>query len=249
MDNQRNDFTYRLLVDGGIKEGMRVLDVGCGTGEVSMMLAELIGKSGEIIGFDLSENSLAIARDIAKQKQLSNIRFIYADIACLPYDLGKFDAIVGRRVLMYQKDAVNSVKSLLPFIKSDGVIIFQESDCMAASISTTSMPLHTLVQSWIWDTVAKEGGNIHIGTNLYSIMKQAELKIGQIRGEVILQTHESGSDLAWVTKMMLTRITKFGIATEKEIDLDTLDERLKNELEESNNVFIRDMAFGVWAKL
>lgn len=249
MDNQRNDFTYRLLVDGGIKEGMRVLDVGCGTGDVSMMVAELIGNSGEIIGFDISETSLAAARDGAKQNQLANIRFIHADMACLPYDLGNFDAIVGRRVLMYQKDAVNSIKNLLPFLKPDGLLIFQESDCMAASISTTSMPLHTLVQSWIWDTVAKEGGNIHIGMNLYSIMRQAGLKIGQIRAEAILQTYESGSDLAWVTRMMLKRITEFEIATEEEIDIDTLDKRLQNERETSNSVFIRDMAFGVWAKL
>lgn len=248
MDNQRNDFTYRLLVDGGIKKDMRVLDVGCGTGDVSVMVAELMGKSGEIIGVDISENSLVTARNVVKQNQLSNIQFIHADIARLPYDLGDFDAIVGRRVLMYQKDAVNSIKSLLPFLKPDGILIFQESDCMAASISTTSMPLHTLVQSWIWDTVVKEGGNIHIGMNLYSIMKQAGLKIGQIRAEAILQTYESGSDLAWVTKMMLKRITQLGIATEEEIDIDTLDERLQNEREESNNVFIRDMAFGVWAK-
>lgn len=200
MDNQRNDFTYRLLVDGGINNGMRVLDVGCGTGDVSRMAAKLTGKSGEIIGVDFSEDALVIARNAVKQNQLSNIRFIHADIASLPYDLGVFDAIVGRRVLMYQKDAVNSIKSLLPLLKPDGILIFQESDCVAASICTTSMPLHTLVQSWIWDTVAKEGGNIHIGMNLYSIMKQAGLKIGQIHAEAILQTYESGSDLAWVTK-------------------------------------------------
>ena len=248
MANQRNDFTYRLLADGGIKEGMRILDVGCGTGDVSMMAAELIGNSGEIIGVDISEAALATAREGAKQKHLANLRFIQADLAGLPSDLGNFDAIVGRRILMYQKDAVNSIKSLLPFLKPDGLLIFQESDCLAASVSTASMPLHTLVQSWIWDTVAKEGGNIHIGMNLYAIMKQAGLKIGQIRGEAILQTYESGSDLAWVTKMMLKRIIEADIATEEEIEIDTLEERLQNERAESNSVFIRDMAFGVWAK-
>jgi ubiquinone/menaquinone biosynthesis C-methylase UbiE len=249
MKNQRNDFTYRLLVDGGVKKGMRVLDVGCGSGDVSMMVAELVGKSGEVIGFDVSESAVVTAQGVAQQNQLTNIKFVIADITELPHDLGQFDAIVGRRVLMYQKDAVNSVKSLLPFLKPDGVLIFQESDCMGTAMNTTSMSLHNQVQSWIWNTVAKENGNIHIGSELYSIMKQAGLNIGQIGAEAILQTHESGSDLAWVTKMMLKRITKFGVATEEEIDIDTLDGRLQNERKQSNNLFIRDMAFGVWAKL
>ena len=248
MDNQRNDFTYRLLLDGGIKKGMRVLDVGCGTGDVSMMVAELVGESGEAIGFDISESAVAIAQGVAQQNQLTNIKFIISDITELPYDLGQFDAIVGRRVLMYQKDAVSSVKSLLSFLKPDGLLIFQESDCMGTPNNIKSMPLHCQVQSWIWKTVAKEGGNIHIGSELYSIMKQAGLNICQIRAEAIVQTQESGSDLAWVTEMMLIRITKLGVASEEEIDIDTLDERLQNEIKESNSVFIRDMAFGVWAK-
>ncbi len=41
MINQREDFTYRLLMDAGIKKGFRVLDVGCGSGDVTLLQQKL----------------------------------------------------------------------------------------------------------------------------------------------------------------------------------------------------------------
>lgn len=49
MLDQRKDFTYRLLIDAGIKKGLRILDVGCGSGEVTFLAAEIVGNTGEVI--------------------------------------------------------------------------------------------------------------------------------------------------------------------------------------------------------
>ena len=249
MIDQRNDFTHRLLIDAGIKEGQRVLDVGCGTGDVTFLVAEIVGNAGEVIGFDLNEAALAAARDSAIKSRFSNISFIKAEIGKLPQNLGQFDAIVGRRVLMYQPDAVDSLKSLLPYVKTRGIVVFQESDSMGSFMDTGIMPLHTKAQTWILDTVAKEGGNIHIGMNLYSVFKQAGLTVEQVKAEAILQTQETGSDLAWVVKMMLPRIIQLGVAEAKDIEIDTLEERLDYERHIANTVFVRDMAFGIWGAL
>ncbi|WP_368294566.1 class I SAM-dependent methyltransferase [Dehalobacter sp. TBBPA1] len=249
MIAQRNDFTYRLLMDAGIKKGLRVLDVGCGSGEVTFLAAEIVGSTGEVIGFDSNETAIAAARDSAVKNQFANTKFIIAEIDKLPQDLGRFDAIVGRRVLMYQPDAVFSIKSLLPYLKTKGLVVFQESDSMGSFKDVDLMPLHTQVQTWIWNTVAKEGGNIHMGMNLYSVFKQAGLTISQIRAEAVLQTLETGSDLAWVVQKMLPRIIKLGVINQKEIEIDTLEERLNSERQNANTVFVRDMAFGIWATI
>jgi ubiquinone/menaquinone biosynthesis C-methylase UbiE len=248
MNKLRDEFTQRLLIDCGIEKGMRVLDVGCGSGDVSIMASELVGNSGEVIGFDVSENAIAIARNAVNEKHISIVKFIQSNITKLPDNIGTFDAIIGRRVLMYQRDAVQSIHSLLPYLTSKGKMIFQESDCMLSSFHAGSMPLHTKVQTWTWDTVAKEGGNVHIGRQLYSLMKNSKLKILLIRAEAILHTFESSSDFGWVAKTMAPRMISQNVVTEEEMDTNTLEDRLQLELSESDTPFIRDMAFGICAE-
>jgi ubiquinone/menaquinone biosynthesis C-methylase UbiE len=247
MNELRDEFTNRLLADSGIKKGMRILDLGCGTGDLCIMASELVGDSGEVVGVDISENAITKARNTIEEKRISSVKFICADLAELPVNIGTFDAVIGRRVLMYMSDASQSITGLLPFLKSNGKMIFQESDCMASSFCNQSMPLHTKVQAWIWDTVEKEGGNVYIGRQLYSLMKKAKLNILLTRAEAILHTDETGSDLGWVAKMMVPRMILHGIITKEEIDTDTLEERLRLELKDSGTHFIRDMAFGVCA--
>jgi cyclopropane fatty-acyl-phospholipid synthase-like methyltransferase len=212
------------------------------------MASELAGDDGEVVGLDISANALDAAKNTMEEKHISTVRFIRADITELPDSIGIFDAIIGRRVLMYLSDAARVINNLLPHLTASGKMIFQESDCMASSFCPQSMPLHMKVQTWIWDTVAKEGGDISIGRRLYSLMKNAKLRILQIRAEAILHTYESGSDLGWVAKMMAPRMTSRGVVTPGEMDADTLEDRLRLELKKSGVPFIRDMAFGVCAE-
>ncbi|MDR1482811.1 MAG: class I SAM-dependent methyltransferase, partial [Synergistaceae bacterium] len=218
MDNLRDEFFHRLLIDSGIRKGLRVLDVGCGAGDLSVMASELVGDDGEVVGFDISQDALAAAKKAVGERCLSMVTFILADIAKLPDNLGVFDLIIGRRVLMYQRDTAQSIGSLRLFLSKDGKMVFQESDRIAASLGSPMLPLHTKVQNWIWDTVAKEGGNTHIGMQLYSEMKNAGLRISSLRAEAILHTHESGSDLGWVAKMMASRMFRQSIVTVNELD-------------------------------
>jgi SAM-dependent methyltransferase len=244
----RNDFIQRLLDDCGIEEGMRILDVGCGSGELSIMASELVGTCGEVVGLDISESTLALARKAATERHVPTLRFVQADIAELPENIGTFDMIIGRRVLMYLGDAAESIDVLLSHVAAKGKLVFQESDCMAVSPLADSLPLHARVQDWIWDTVTKEGGNIYIGRQLYSLLKNTRLKIALLRAEAILHTPESDSDLGWLAKMMEPRMIAQGVVTAEELDADTLESRLRLELSKSDTPFIRDMAFGICAE-
>ena len=248
MSDMRNGFTKRLLADASIEEGMRVLDVGCGRGDVAAIVAETMGNSGEVVGVDMDEEALAAARDAAAGKGLSCVQFFRADLNDLPCSLGLFDAVVGRRVLMYQRSAARSLETLLPRLLPGGLMVFQESDSMCTGAGESRMPLHSKALSWIWETVAGEGGDIHMGLNLYPLCRKAGLDVVEIRSEAVLQTEETGSDLAWVIGMMLPRIVGAGVAETEEIDIDTLALRLEHERRETGGVFVRDMAFGIVAK-
>ena len=96
-------FTERLLRDAGIGAGMRVLDIGCGMGDVSMLAAQLVGPSGQVVGVDLDGLALARARERASALGLANVTFVQSDVT-RPDASALFDAIVGRLVLQFLPD-------------------------------------------------------------------------------------------------------------------------------------------------
>lgn len=76
-------YTGRLFDDCGIVPGMRVLDVGCGVGDVSLLAASLVGQHGEVVGVDTDVGSLTLARRRAAAG-ISTVSFIEADLRALP---------------------------------------------------------------------------------------------------------------------------------------------------------------------
>ncbi|HVC59876.1 MAG TPA: methyltransferase domain-containing protein [Acetobacteraceae bacterium] len=75
MTDTVGDFTFCLLVDAGIAGGMRVLDIGCGTGGVALLVGNLVGAQGAVVGVDPDADSLATARDRACERHRPNVTF------------------------------------------------------------------------------------------------------------------------------------------------------------------------------
>ena len=84
------EITYNLLVDAGIKKGMHILDIGCGRGDVSFLIADMVGIEGSVLGLDLDDNALEVARERASEKMLKNVDFIKSDLNALSIDNDQF---------------------------------------------------------------------------------------------------------------------------------------------------------------
>src|SRR3990172_11202145 len=93
--------SYRLIGDARISPGQRVLDLGCGTGYPSILAAHAVGNRGAVVGLDLSENMLAVARRKAEESGATNISFHAKDVTSLSYDSASFDAVISRFCLMF----------------------------------------------------------------------------------------------------------------------------------------------------
>jgi demethylmenaquinone methyltransferase/2-methoxy-6-polyprenyl-1,4-benzoquinol methylase len=76
-----------------VGRGDSVLDVCCGTGDLSFALARRISPGGRVIGCDFSEPMLDLAREKALERSLDGVRFEWADALRLPYDDESFDAV------------------------------------------------------------------------------------------------------------------------------------------------------------
>ena len=109
-----NPFTERLFRSAGISPGRRVLDIGSGVGDVAMLVAELIGRTGEVVGVERDANTLVAARSRVAEAQLRNVSFVETDVSHVASELnGKaFDAVVGRLILFFVPDPRAVLRSL-----------------------------------------------------------------------------------------------------------------------------------------
>ncbi len=94
----------RMATAAEIGAGQRVLDVGCGIGDPTLQVAVLTGPHGRVLGIDLAEGMIDIARERAAALGLAHVEFRVADVATIPLVEESFDAVIGRWSLIYVDD-------------------------------------------------------------------------------------------------------------------------------------------------
>jgi ubiquinone/menaquinone biosynthesis C-methylase UbiE len=125
---------YRHVLQGGlsrhsaavlpklpIKKGMSVLDVGCGWGDMSLQVAELVGPTGRVVGIDCVDAFLEEARKDAAAKKLSNVQFVRGD-AEVALPVNEFDYVVARFGTMFFTNPVAALRRMRMALKPGGQI-------------------------------------------------------------------------------------------------------------------------------
>jgi ubiquinone/menaquinone biosynthesis C-methylase UbiE len=102
--------------------GAAVLDVGCGAGASALPAAERVGPRGRVIGVDLAERLLVIARQKAARLGLDNIEFRAGDMEQLGYPDGQFDAVVSVFSIFFVPDMVRQARELWRMVRPGGVL-------------------------------------------------------------------------------------------------------------------------------
>ena len=103
-----------------LRAGGAVLDVGCGTGASAIPAAERVGPSGRVIGVDVAERLLDIARAKAAAKGLRNVEFRAEDMRRLGYPDARFDAVVCVFAVFFVPDMAAQVKELWRLVRPGG---------------------------------------------------------------------------------------------------------------------------------
>ena len=202
--------TRELLRRAGIGPGHHVLDIGCGAGDVSMLAAELVGPTGFVLGIDRAPEALTTTRQRAADAGLTWVEVADHDLA--NFDDGRtFDAVIGR-------------------LRPGGTIAFLEMDVSAADARPAS-PLWTLCRGWVGGAMRAGGFEPDMGSRLYEIYRAADLipKLAAFGLAGGGQDRELADYLADTIRSLLPAIVACGLATEAEVDVDTLAERLVRE--------------------
>ncbi|QCI68462.1 class I SAM-dependent methyltransferase [Phreatobacter stygius] len=103
--------------------GGRVLDVGCGTGSITLAVARLAGAKGGCVGIDISEPMIAAARASA-ERDGTPARFIIADAQTHAFEPASFDMIISRFGVMFFDDPVRAFANLRRAARADAELSF-----------------------------------------------------------------------------------------------------------------------------
>jgi ubiquinone/menaquinone biosynthesis C-methylase UbiE len=224
--------TSRFLEDVGIKAGMKVLDVGTGAGDVALLIAGRVGPYGQVIGVDSDQNVLDLASRRAEATGFKNVSFVQADITQMEFT-SDFDAIVGRFILLHLRKPAPVLGRLARFLRPEGRIGFQDFDFTRVSYTLPPCALYDQACSWMRETMRQAGLDFQVGMRLYSLFLDAGLPAPQMYSEAVVGAGPdwNGYEVVALTiRNLLPLILKFGIATEQEVDIDTLASRLQEEV-------------------
>lgn len=244
------ELTEDVFRRAGLGEGMRVLDVGCGAGDVSMLLASIVGPTGSIIAVDRSADALRVAQERAAATRLGRITFLECDIAnYTPDDM--VDAIVGRLVLLYLADPVAALRRLCRSVRPGGLVVFQEMD-MTTARCVPSVPLFHLLMHWIVETFRRGAVELDMGTRLFATFRAAGLPAPEMLLQARVEGTADSPAYAYLTntlRSLLPMAERLGVVSAAEVDIDTLADRLRDAVVRAEAVIIPPSMIGAWARV
>ena len=221
------DLTEDLLSRAGVVSGMRVLDVGCGVGDVSLLGAELVGPSGAVLGVDRSKEA-GVARHRAATAEQRWVRFCSTELDAFVAE-EKFDAIIGRLILMYLPNAAETLRRLCRHLRPPGIVAFQEMVMPLTRSNPDGKHFHQCVD-WIIETFAGAGFEVEMGSKLFATL----LKAGLPAPEMIVAGRVEGGPrspvydwLAATLRSLLPIAERLGVVTAAEAEIETLAERMR----------------------
>jgi ubiquinone/menaquinone biosynthesis C-methylase UbiE len=243
------DLTEDVLRRAGVKPGMRVLDVGCGVGDVSMLAAWLVGPSGAVLGIDRSAEAVDTAARRAAAVRQDWARFAAADLDAFTTD-ETFDAVIGRLILFYLPDAAATLRRLSSYVRPGGIVAFHEM-VMSLTRSVPDGRLFGEMRYWIVETYERAGLDFDMGGRLYATFLSAGLPAPQMIGT---ERVEGGPQspvydyIAETLRSLLPTMERLGVATAAEVEVDTFAERLRRETVGSNACIMLPPLVGAWTR-
>lgn len=224
-----------------IKQGDRVLDVGCGIGIQAMEMAKLVTPAGKVVGTDISTAMIDLAKSRTSNSNLP-LEFLITEASSQPFPDQSFNCIRTERVLMYISDSLKVIKEFKRLLKPGGRLVIFDIHWDGVLIAHEDKTLTRKIIRYATDSFP----NGHIGANLHLQLRNAGFKNINIKS-----FGYSGNNELWtnVVKKIYEGILQTGIMegifTQTEIDnwFETIDRDV-----ESGNFFMSFhglLAYGV----
>jgi SAM-dependent methyltransferase len=240
--------TERLFAAAGIAQGMRVLDLGSGAGNVALLAARAVGPTGSVVGVERDPEAVVRIRRRLVEAGVEHVSVLEGDVQALDGVEGPFDAVVGRLILMYLPDPATALRRAAALLRPGGLVCMQEAD-LAYVWCAPATPLWSQVRSWFVETLERAGVEARMGLRLREAFLGAGLPAPQMMMEAFVEGGEDAPSWGWanVVKGIAPLMERLGVASAAELRPETLAERLHGERGAVDAVVVGPPMMGAWA--
>jgi ubiquinone/menaquinone biosynthesis C-methylase UbiE len=239
--------TREWLRRAGLRTGMKVLDVGCGVGDVSMIAAEMVGSTGIVVGIDNAATALPMASARANRAGYDWLRFEEADLFKFKAP-EKFDAVIGRFILMHLPDPKAALVRLRALLENGAVVSFIEMD-ISETTAVPPLPLLDRCVAWITETYRHVGAEPNMGRKLYAAFRAAGLT-PRLSGATRIESGPNSIVFTFAAQTLyslLPTMERLGVATAADVGIETLADRLRAEALAGDHCVFMPRLIGAWA--
>ena len=239
--------TDLLLRRAGIEAGQRVLDLGTGPGHVAFALANIVGPSGSVVGVDRDPRMLALADARRDESGLGNVRFVEGDARTYRDDEA-FDGVVMRLLLMHLPDRRQVVKHHEAALRQGGRLVLLDYDGGALR-AEPKIELVDQIREWLLAGFRAANADASVGTRLAALLREARLADVATMGVQAYCAPDDPRAAAMFTELarsMAPAIIGSGAATEDELGLDTLQDRLERAQAAADAVLLPPTLVAAW---
>lgn len=153
--------------------GERILDLGCGTGQLTRRMAVAAGSSGHVVGIDRSPEQLDQARRLSIDAE--HIEYRVGDVTALELaegEWGSFDLAHTRFLLEHLPDPLSVVRTMVRAVKPGGRIVIEDEDHAILRLSPTPVGFTRVWETYI-ESYRRAGNDPQIGLRLIELLRQA----------------------------------------------------------------------------
>ena len=210
------DGTRILLDKAGVGEGMACLDAGCGGGDVSVLLANLVGPAGSVLGIDRDAATIDIAQGEAQEKGLDRVTYRCLDI--LDFDAPQsVDVLYCRFLLTHLPERDEAVRQLLAALRPGGLAIFEDIDFSGHFSAPNSDAMQEYMR--LYSAATRHlGGDATFGLRMPAFLKNAGVSDLAVRiNQPAALEGETKLINALTMQAAADHVVEAGLATDEEI--------------------------------
>ena len=243
--------TERLMRSVKIAPGMRVLDLGCGAGDVAMLAAEFVGETGTVVGIDWNQEVLAAATERVREYGLHQVHFERAMVESFFCEEG-FDLVIGRYVLIHQSDPVRFLRAAANLVKPGGTIAFHEARVNQGFDSLPLVPLWRIIGDLLVTALVSAQPQRDVSDRLVECFAEAGLPQPALFSETIIGAGPDSPLYGWAAETLrsvLPQLTKAGIFLNESVGIETLERNLREAVVAARSQIVMPAQICAWASV